>query len=996
MPTLTIEGRKVTVDDSFLQMSPEQQNATVDEIARSLGVTAQPSTPAPTPAPAPAQPSTIDTMLAGMDRPQTAAPEQPVNQGIDAPLYVTQRANRGLADALGSPVDLASGVMNLGLMGADKIAQLFGGNVDTRIEKPFMGSDWIADRASEANEAVGGTLVPDEAVSNATRVAGAGARGAAAALPIAFGLASAPAQVAAKAGKPIIAPLAKPYGTSAGATLARDAIAGGGAGVAQQAYDEHAPDWLQESSFSPILKMVASMLGGVGAAGATSAAEGLLTGGGNLLRNIFSGAGDPNAPANPQTGKPYSRTEMDNAARVAQAMPSERGSAVGNIDEGAKEFAQFASPRETPTVGMLADDIGMATQENVLRARDPQRFIERDNARRAAATNKVDATAPRGADSRAFTNEATRQYDDTLDIARQQVADAVKDEGDLAADIRTQNADLEQYRVRQPQASTAMAEDFDAARRAARQEKNARYDAADPTTPVDGRFLDEALNRIDAGMSNAERMNPGAYAEIAGRVRQLTAADGPGVTYGDIKALRAQVSEARKAAVSASGQSVAGSGADVQRLDQLGAVINRLADDINPEAARFYKEEYAPRFKQGRAGEYGAAVDRSTRTGGESSATRPSEFGDKFLRKPEDAASLNRAMQPLPSDSPRIAGEVSGSIAPDAVTARNAEEWMLGDLAKSGVLTENAQIRFDKFKQWADRNRGTIDQFPDLARRVDGELARAQQGGALSKQLADDVAAAKSNLKTTETELRRSALQHAIGNSPENAVAGIMGSGDPEVRMAEMVQRLSGNQDATDGLKAAVRDWIKQKAGTTSGLVGEPDTLRLSRANLDKLFSQHEKTLAKIYSPDEMNALRQAHKLMGAEAKLDVRATGGSNTFDKVMAQQKTDIDQRKRMLEAALKAKYGVLKGGGVFRTINLFLAALPDTSRGLENLLFEMHFNPELAKHLLTRPVKDVNTPAWNSRLNTLMGAVAGGRESTKERKPLEITVTEPNNRH
>lgn len=38
MPTLTIEGRKVKVDDSFLSLSPEQQNATVEEIAASLGV----------------------------------------------------------------------------------------------------------------------------------------------------------------------------------------------------------------------------------------------------------------------------------------------------------------------------------------------------------------------------------------------------------------------------------------------------------------------------------------------------------------------------------------------------------------------------------------------------------------------------------------------------------------------------------------------------------------------------------------------------------------------------------------------------------------------------------------------------------------------------------------------------------------------------------------------------------------------------------------------
>jgi hypothetical protein len=39
MATLTINGKRVKVDDSFLSLSPEQQNATVDEIASQMGAT---------------------------------------------------------------------------------------------------------------------------------------------------------------------------------------------------------------------------------------------------------------------------------------------------------------------------------------------------------------------------------------------------------------------------------------------------------------------------------------------------------------------------------------------------------------------------------------------------------------------------------------------------------------------------------------------------------------------------------------------------------------------------------------------------------------------------------------------------------------------------------------------------------------------------------------------------------------------------------------------
>jgi hypothetical protein len=59
MPTLNIGGRKVKVDDSFLSLTPEQQNATVEEIAASFG-----SAPAAAPEQVDASPmpSTMDGM----------------------------------------------------------------------------------------------------------------------------------------------------------------------------------------------------------------------------------------------------------------------------------------------------------------------------------------------------------------------------------------------------------------------------------------------------------------------------------------------------------------------------------------------------------------------------------------------------------------------------------------------------------------------------------------------------------------------------------------------------------------------------------------------------------------------------------------------------------------------------------------------------------------------------------------------------------------------
>lgn len=59
MPTLNIDGRKVTVGDEFLKLSPDKQNATVDEIHKSFGVS--PSAAGGSTMPVPKPPGGTDT-----------------------------------------------------------------------------------------------------------------------------------------------------------------------------------------------------------------------------------------------------------------------------------------------------------------------------------------------------------------------------------------------------------------------------------------------------------------------------------------------------------------------------------------------------------------------------------------------------------------------------------------------------------------------------------------------------------------------------------------------------------------------------------------------------------------------------------------------------------------------------------------------------------------------------------------------------------------------
>lgn len=87
MATLNIGGTKVTVDDAFLSLSPEEQAATVEEIASSLGGAAQPSQ------------GYTDALAAGSEASQFFAPE-PVQQKSPDLMGATAATLGGLVNGI--------------------------------------------------------------------------------------------------------------------------------------------------------------------------------------------------------------------------------------------------------------------------------------------------------------------------------------------------------------------------------------------------------------------------------------------------------------------------------------------------------------------------------------------------------------------------------------------------------------------------------------------------------------------------------------------------------------------------------------------------------------------------------------------------------------------------------------------------------------------------------------------------------------------------------
>lgn len=170
MTTLNIGGQRVTVDDSFLSLPPDQQNATVDEISKSLGG-AQPTTPAPQPVNTQTQPTQQD-----------APPVDPAQQEWDAK-HPNQAFVQGnflplRRDAQGLHFDPTAGVLGAAVNAFNAPGDAYSGKLQLNDENGNVTPEAIgrslefASTFSPANPGIragDGILAASPAVAAATR-----------------------------------------------------------------------------------------------------------------------------------------------------------------------------------------------------------------------------------------------------------------------------------------------------------------------------------------------------------------------------------------------------------------------------------------------------------------------------------------------------------------------------------------------------------------------------------------------------------------------------------------------------------------------------------------------------------------------------------------------------------------------------------------------------------------------------------------------------------
>lgn len=282
-------------------------------------------------------------------------------------------------------------------------------------------------------------------------------------------------------------------------------------------------------------------------------------------------------------------------------------------------------------------------------------------------------------------------------------------------------------------------------------------------------------------------------------------------------------------------------------------------------------------------------------------------------------------------------------------------------------LTPMVRVNSIRANAWARNYADILGQFPAVRGEFDDIVASARRGEQMSAQTRADLEAGRANRKFTETEVDRSAIGTLLREDPRDVAKKLLGSKyGTEAKLDEINALIRNDHPAVRGWKAAVSEVLADKVQSTRQ-VG--DTLEVHFARLAREFKDNEQILAKVYSPEEMNNLRQAHKILSYFKEAEKRATVGSDTAEKMGIPEWAQL---------AVRHFKGDLAGGGLIKRFKLMLELLPSNRESADQIVQPAWFNPDVAAYLLERPLKNQNAAFNSVPLRRLIAAANAAREN------------------
>ncbi len=922
-----------------------------------------PVAPAPTPAPPISGPDGWVSAPAKADA-ITVRPVADQHPSAMHSLAVgTQGVAAGARDIITAPFDLTAGLQNAVTALVNKVT---GGDI------PYATpASRIVDRVTEPYAIPESEMSPGEKLGYnvnrfGTQALGTGAMLAARAPAIALATERSPT-----VGGRVLDNLSRPYIEAPARTLVGDTIGGAGAGVAVDAADnipDHpvGGDWIKSTA-----NVVAPLAGGMSANTLQNVAEGI----GGLFRSLATKAvtsAPREIPLNPNTKAPYSVADVDRAATklqaaatgapraLAQDIRENAGAFTNPVEEGASSVNTSA----LPTSALLSRDPGLLALEQGARTRQPADFIKRDQSVKETAAQRVQDMRDEGADLGAVIRRAGEARNERLAPVENAIQQREAESRAVDQDRQDEGARLGAVANSEAKADASRRLDralVDETYVPARTEKNRQFD----TAPGRAEQLpaDDIFDTIDEIRARANRMTPGTVpGDLMHRLDALRPVidpetgeniGGPGtVRGGDLADLRKFIGPARERAQQSGNFDLA------DNLARLNNQINRTIEEAPGYAdANANYRQFADRFRPSRDDEI-ARFTREIDRGGQSpegdlnrGATPPSETAERFLASPEKAATLTRALENSPAEPTGIAA--------------------LRDFLRSGFATSalngDGTVNPLRASAWARNNADILAQFPAVRSEFDDIVASARRGEQMSAQARANLDAALAARKATEAEIDRSAVGTLLREDPRDVAVKILNGGySREAKLDEINKLVKNDEQAQRGWKAAVAEVLANKV-QGSRQVGETPEVQFAR--LAKEFKDNEPLLAKTFSPEEMNNLRQAHTLLGYFKEAEKRATVGSDTAEKWSV---------PGWAQLAVRHFKGDLAGGGLLKRFKLLLEQLPSNKQSAGEIVHMAWFNPDVAAYLLDRPVKNPNVPQYNVNLRRLIAAANEAREA------------------
>jgi hypothetical protein len=797
MATLVIQGREVEVDDSFRNLSPEQQNSAVEEIARSFSAPSR----------------------GGVEM---AAPSIGVG---NIPMASAQGALSSIAGVLGAPVDLA--------------------NLAVGAKQPFLGSESIRGGLNRAMQTVGGMIggtpgynyVPSSVSDVAPELRPAFRSGEAigGAVPFlgALGLAARGAPIAATVARGAAAPATESLGSAAA-----------------QAVRKMVADAASSPNF--VRQQIPGALGaGVGAAGAEIAFPGseIAQIGGQLAGGLAGIAASSGAGA---AGQGYTSLrqkftpQSEDAARSASAqklaqMFSEAGESPAAI------AARLAAPDVVP--GGLAGD---RAQSRVLSG--VQSFFEEQNPAVANALAASRERVAQGIRSGVEEGFAPGQTSALTEAAARTKKSFETNLNKLATDAETRA----QEKI--ASASQLGEGQIAAARGRAQELAGTAAEAAAPVSPLSSsraqalniearNILEDALSKARATERNLwgrvpqnapvtpsstlnsyrsitsemlpEDSLPGLVDRVMKRFDATVKAEAEGadftpITFKDLQNLRSDLLE------EARGLRSQGQFRDARRV---GNIADGVLDDMSQVGgdaavtAREFSRSLNDRFSRSFAGDVLGTKDT----------------GAPRVR-PE--LTLEAATGGAPERSAAQLRELQTAVGEQAPAMQATQQEFLRTLSESVVDPVSGAVDPRKASLFLRNNAAILDQFPEYrdalrsAASAQGAAAEAAAGVPVAERAAatalrqtekEAQSALNDVLKRTGDAAKRSEKLSAFGRvlaageDPARAVTAAINSNTPVRDMNKLAAlALKGGPDAVGGLRAAILSSVTDQSNVGS------------------------------------------------------------------------------------------------------------------------------------------------------------------------------------